>query len=222
MLVAIVPAAYSVGGFELITMLVASNRSMHNSTHCPLNQVFSRGSPTPYECHQSNEICHLPSSPLLCEYLLCLRILVIQRGALDFVSHHCRNACTIQLSRVVRVCSTSRWFVIIRIHDNLRQSPFVIAFERAGIKGTYKVNPKLFPLSDSLFSFTFHRQCHCHLQRIFICQYLHFHGISSPVWSRGTESGTRHLFDLHKGWCTVGGNPYRCWSFLLAFPDFSS
>ena len=50
MLVAIVPAAFSVGGFELITMLVASSL-VHNFTHCPLNQVFSRGSPTPHECH---------------------------------------------------------------------------------------------------------------------------------------------------------------------------
>ena len=51
MLVAIVPAAFSVGGFELITMLVASSILVYNSTHFPLNQVFSRGGPTPHECH---------------------------------------------------------------------------------------------------------------------------------------------------------------------------
>ena len=71
-----------------------------------------------------------------CSYLL---------GAIDFLGHHCRNACAIQLPRVVRVSPTSRCFATLHIHDNFRLSPFVIAFERAGIKGTYRVNSKPFP-----------------------------------------------------------------------------
>ena len=58
------------------------------------------------------------------------------------------------------------------IDSTASQSPFVVAFQRAGIKGTYYLLEVFCRSTDLLLSFTLDRQRHYYHQRFLDCQYI--------------------------------------------------
>jgi len=102
----------------------------------------------------------------------------------------------------------------MQIDSTARQSPFVVAFQRAGIKGSYNLLEFFCRSTILLLSFTLHRQRHCHHQRFLVCQYLYILVVSNPLRSGCAEPGTHDLCDMYRKWCTVGRSHDRRQSFL--------